>query len=113
MHRFVSIALAALVGSTALSPTLAAEGDAVRGARVFGACAACHSLEPNRNMTGPSLANIWNRKAGTLKSFSRYSTALKSSGVVWNDQTLDQWLKDPAHFIPENDMPFPGLKNDQ
>jgi cytochrome c len=49
----------------------AAEGDAALGARVFRACAACHSLEAGRNMTGPSLFGVWNRKSGTLDSFSR------------------------------------------
>ena len=38
---------------------------AMRGQRSFVACAACHSLQPDRNMTGPSLAG-WDRKAGTL-----------------------------------------------
>jgi cytochrome c len=113
MHRLLSIAVAAIVASIPLSPTLAAEGNTTRGERVFGACAACHSLEPDRNMTGPSLANLWNRKAGSLQSFSRYSTALKSSGVVWGDQALDKWIKDPAHLIPGNEMTFPGIKNDQ
>src|SRR5262245_36207228 len=85
----------------------------VPGQRVFQACAGCHSLEPNQNMTGPSLAGLWGRKAGSLASFPRYSTALKSSGVVWNDKTLDDWIKDPQHFIPGNDMTFEGIKDDQ
>jgi hypothetical protein len=36
-------------------------GDAARGEQEFRACAACHSLERNRNMTGPSLSGLWNR----------------------------------------------------
>ena len=51
----------------------AADGSAARGQRVFGVCAACHSLQPDQNMTGPSLADLWGRKAGTLPSFDRYS----------------------------------------
>ncbi|MPZ39266.1 MAG: c-type cytochrome [Rhizobiales bacterium] len=91
----------------------AAEGDVGRGQRVYGACAACHSLEPNRNMTGPSLAELWNRTAGGLASFRRYSPALKSSRIIWEDRTLDEWLKNPQQFIPGNQMTFPGLKNEQ
>jgi cytochrome c len=87
--------------------------DADRGQRVFGACAACHSLEPNRSMTGPSLAGLWGRKAGSLPSFPRYSSALQASGIVWNDRTLDDWVKDPQHLVPGNDMTFEGIKNDQ
>jgi len=62
------------------SPVLAQSGD--RGERDFQACVPCHSLEPDRNMTGPSLANLWGRKAGSLPSFDRYSDALKASGII-------------------------------
>lgn len=62
-------------------------------------------------MTGPSLAHVWGRKAGTEEGFSRYSHALKSSGVTWNNQTLDKWLTNPAAFIPGNVMTFPGVRD--
>ena len=64
-------------------------------------------------MTGPSLANLWNRKSGRLPSFSRYSPALKSSDIVWNDDTLDEWIKDPQHLVPGNEMTFAGIKDAQ
>lgn len=89
----------------------AVDGSAARGQRVFGACAACHSLRPDQNMTGPSLAHLWNRKAGSLASFSRYSSAMKSANVEWNDKTLDEWITDPQHLIPGNEMTFEGIKD--
>lgn len=108
------IAIIALFALTSLSSTYAAEkGDKTRGQRDFSACAACHSLEPNRNMTGPSLANLWGRKAGTLSSFDRFSDPLKASGIVWRDRTLDQWLTDPQRLVPGNEMPFPGIKDER
>ena len=91
-----------LLGATAAD-------DAQEGAKAFGACAACHSLQPGRHMTGPSLAGLWERKAGTAVGFPRYSEALKSSGVTWNAETLDAWLADPRAFIPNNRMTFPGI----
>jgi cytochrome c len=94
-------------------PAYAADGDPARGQRVFGACAPCHALEPNRNMTGPTLADLWNRKAGSVTTFSRYSPVLKSSGVVWDDKTLDAWIADPQHLVPGNQMIFPGIKDRQ
>jgi cytochrome c len=106
------ITIATLIILAQVWPAMA-DGDAGRGQRVFGACAACHSLEPNRNMTGPSLSGLWDRKAGTLPSFARYSPALKSSNIVWTDKTLDEWITDPQHLIPENQMTFEGLKNSQ
>jgi len=93
--------------------TLAAEGNPPRGPRVFGACAACHSLQPGQNMTGPSLADLWSRKAGSVASFSRYSSALKSADIEWNDKTLNEWIKDPQHLVPGNEMTFAGIKDDQ
>ena len=89
-------------------------GNAQRGTQVFGgACAACHSLEPGRNLTGPSLAHIVGRKAGSLDSFVRYSPALKQSGILWNGATLDGWLRDPASAVPGNYMGFQGLPDDR
>ncbi len=89
----------------------AAEGNLAQGQRIFGACAACHSLQPDQNMTGPSLADLWNRKAGTTASFRRYSPALKSANIVWNDKTLDEWINDPQHVVPGNQMTFAGIKD--
>ncbi len=96
------------VVSVVAGPTLAA-GDLEHGRAVFQACAACHSLVPDRNMTGPSLAGFWGREAGTLKSFDRYSPALKSSGIVWDEKSLDPWLKAPQTVVPGNRMTFPGI----
>jgi cytochrome c len=110
MNYSLSVGVVVVV-TLALSPAWAAEDSVARGEHLFGTCAACHSLQPNRNMTGPSLSAIWNRKAGTLPSFHRYSPAMKSADVVWNDQTLDEWLKDTQHLIPGNTMTFPGIKD--
>jgi len=108
MNSFGMISLATIA---LLSPALAQQGDASRGQRDFRACVACHSLEPDRNMTGPSLANLWGRRAGSLPSFERYSDALKSSGIIWDDRALDGWLTDPASMVPDNEMPFEGIKD--
>ena len=109
MNRVQPLAIALLLLTA--GQAMAEPGDATRGERMYRACVACHSLEPNRNMTGPSLAEIWNRKAGSLPSFPRYSPALKSAGIIWTDGTLDEWIKDPQHFIPGNTMTFPGMKD--
>jgi len=93
--------------------TASAAGDAERGAKQFAACAACHSLEPDRNMTGPSLAGIWGRKAGGLASFDRYSPALKSANLIWDGTNLDRWLTNPSGLIPDNRMTFPGVRDAQ
>src|SRR5216683_5444661 len=108
MSRFVIVAL---VTFASLSSALAEQGNASRGQQDFRACAPCHSLEADRNMTGPSLAGLWGRKAGSLPSFERYSDTLKSSGIIWDDRSLDGWLTDPEGMVPDNEMPFNGIKN--
>ncbi|MGH6740320.1 MAG: c-type cytochrome, partial [Bradyrhizobium sp.] len=108
MSKFV---ISVLFTFASLSSVLAAPGDASRGQQDFRACAPCHSLEPDRNMTGPSLANLWGRKAGSLPGFDRYSNALKSSGIIWDDRALDGWLTDPQAMVPDNDMAFEGIKD--
>lgn len=60
---------------------------------------------------GSQSGRAWGRKAGTLPSFDRYSHALKSSGIVWNDNTLDRWITDSQHMVPDNAMPFEGIKD--
>src|SRR3954447_23189919 len=83
----------------------AAEPDAARGSELFArGCGACHSISPDKNMTGPSLAGVFGRKAGSLPSFPRYSSALKLSAVTWDETTLDPWLTNPQGFIPGNRM---------
>src|ERR1700682_488105 len=106
-------AVLALVTLASLSSALADQGDASRGQQDFRACAPCHSLQPDQNMTGPSLANLWGRKAGGLSSFDRYSDALKSSGIIWDDRALDGWLTDPQRMVPDNEMPFEGIKDNR
>jgi cytochrome c len=109
MNGSHATAFAVLASFVMAAQTFAAEGNAARGQRLFGTCAACHSLRPDQNMTGPSLAGLWDRKAGTLQSFSRYSAALKSANIVWNDKTLDEWVADPQHVVPGNQMTFSGI----
>jgi len=99
--------------SVPITGVAADSADVERGAKYFQACAACHSLEADQHMTGPSLAKLWGRKAGSVASFARYSDALKRSNVIWNEKTLDAFLSNPAAFIPNNWMPFRGIEEKQ
>jgi len=98
-------ALAAIPAATA------AGGDPAAGRLVFRKCQACHSLDAGKNMLGPSLAGVIGRKTGTEPGYN-YSPAMKHTDLVWDPQTLDRYLADPAKVVPGNKMPFPGLKTD-
>ena len=87
-----------------------ADGDAARGETRFKDCAACHHLEAGSNNVGPSLHEIFQRKAGALSDF-RYSPAMKRSGITWTPETLDKFITDPQGMVPANRMPYAGMAN--
>jgi cytochrome c len=69
----------------------------------FAVCSSCHAVAPDAHGVGPSLAGVWGRKAGSLPGYA-YSGALKTSGIVWNEQTLDAWLAAPMKMVPGTRM---------
>jgi cytochrome c len=84
--------------------------DAALGEQVFEKCSACHSLVAGQHMMGPSLNGLNGRKAGTVDGFN-FSIALRDSGIIWNDVTLNAFLKSPQSFISGTVMPFGGIQN--
>lgn len=96
-----------------MAPLAFAAGDANRGAQVFGQCIACHSVRPAEHMTGPSLAHVFNRKAGTAEGFMRYSDALKGAAITWNEAALDKWLANPGKLVRGTTMTYAGMKASQ
>ncbi|MEA2732331.1 MAG: cytochrome c [Acetobacteraceae bacterium] len=105
----------ALVGGVGLALVTAASaqaaGDSKKGKLVFNQCKACHSLEAGKNGIGPTLHGLFGRRAATVQGYS-YSAAMKSSGVVWDENTLKQYLADSHKFIPGDRMVFAGIKNE-
>jgi len=94
--------------ATGSASTSAGAGDAARGKEVFEKrCTGCHSLTEDRE--GPRLQGLYGRTSGAVAGFS-YSPALLKAKIVWNDQTLDQWLTDPDAMIPGNNMDFQVVK---
>ena len=86
--------------------------DADRGARVFKKCTSCHNAEEGgNNGTGPNLWNVVGAPASQQAGFG-YSSAMKSSGVVWNYEELDSYLERPSKFISGTAMNFVGLKKE-
>jgi cytochrome c len=87
-----------------------AGGDATRGEKLYDDCAACHSIERGVNGVGPTLYGIFGRKAGELDDY-RYSPALKRSGIIWTEGTLDTFIADSQATVPANRMPYAGMPN--
>jgi cytochrome c oxidase assembly protein Cox11 len=77
---------------------------AAAGEKLFATtCSACHTL--NHNKVGPPLDGVVGRAAGSVASYP-YSAALAHAHIVWNAETLDQWLANPRGLVPGATMPF-------
>lgn len=106
MRRSSLLSAVAIVAAAAMPPVAAAtpNPDALPGARVYQTrCAACHSLDANR--IGPAHRGVYGRRAGSAPGYG-YSATLKASGIVWTDQTLDQWLQGPQKMVKGARMYF-------
>jgi cytochrome c len=105
-----------LIAAAAIIISLAAAAlaqDIEKGATLFKQCAACHKIGPGaKNGIGPELNALDGRHAGSAANYS-YSDANKNSGIVWNEQTFADYIKDPRVKIPGTKMPFAGIKNEQ
>lgn len=85
-------------------------GDAVRGATVYERCLACHALAYDR--TGPRHCGLLARKAGSVPGFP-YSPAMRASGLVWDQATLDAFLRNPMGSVPGTSMGYAGIPDAQ
>jgi cytochrome c len=111
MSKTFAVALSVAVAMVAGSAMAA--GNESRGEQLFNQqCKACHSLEKGgASTTGPNLHGLFGRKAGTGDGYES-SDAMKASGIVWNDETLADYLKDPKAKVPDTKMVYIGLKRE-
>jgi cytochrome c len=73
-------------------------------------CRTCHSVQAGDNRLGPALHGIVGRKAGSGSGYTNYSQGLKSSGVTWDEATLDKFIENPDQVVPNNNMkPYKGI----
>ncbi len=93
--------LAAAVLVLGLAPRANA-ADPVKGEALFQErCTLCHQLDvPGQ---GPPLKGVVGRKAGTVPDFP-YTDAMKTSGVTWTPEKLDQYLAGPRDVVPGTAM---------
>ncbi|MGZ0703778.1 c-type cytochrome [Pseudomonas piscis] len=108
----VSILTLLLPSMLCSAPALA--GDAEAGAKLFKRlCSGCHNIGPSvRSSFGPELNGIIDRPAGSAQDY-QYSTAMKSSGIVWTRDKLTQYLQDPKGVVPGTRMIFWGLSDEE
>ena len=97
---------AALVASAPAGGAENSAPDAMRGEQVYARCLACHALAYDR--VGPRHCGLFGRRAGSVPQFS-CSPAMKKSGIVWNDKTLDRFLTQPLKMVPGTAMTYDGI----
>src|SRR5262249_14344952 len=51
-------------------------------------------------------------RRGTFEGFN-YSPVNKSSGITWNEQAFDKYIRAPMQEMPGTRMAFVGIKNDK
>ncbi len=108
-----------LAGAVALSLTLqngaANAADPEHGKLVFGQCAGCHMVgDGAQHRFGPSLNAMLDQPAGSATGYD-YSAALQKAadeGLVWDVETLDEFLQAPMQSMPGTRMAYPGLNSE-
>lgn len=119
---FLAVGAFAVDAMVAGTPVQAA-GDVKKGKKVFAKCKACHKTVAGKKSVGPNLNGLFGRTAGTLAKF-KYSKDMKAAGakgLVWNEETLFTYLKNPKPFVgsfigkkkAKTRMVFKGLKKEK
>jgi cytochrome c len=104
------LAIASVGAMLAIGATTAVRaaprGDVKAGEAIYSRCAACHSLAYDR--TGPRHCGLFGRRAAAVPGFD-YSVAMKRSGIVWNEKSLDRFLANPLVAVPGTSMGYAGV----
>jgi cytochrome c len=77
-----------------------------RGAEIYRACIACHTLKPDEgNRAGPTLHGIFGRRIASLPGYN-FSDALKRMDIVWTPETVSKLFEvGPMQYTPGTKMP--------
>lgn len=106
-----SAILAAALLAAAIQPGRAQ--DAAAGEKAYTQCRSCHQVgETAKNTVGPILNGFIGQKAGTREGYS-YSSAMKDSGLTWDEATFSSYIQNPRAKVPGTKMIYAGLKDEK
>lgn len=102
--RFIAAAAALMVAAGPAFADCSLSADAQAGKSVSNQCKACHVFVAGKPPlpTGPNLHDVYGAVAGSSADFPKYSEGMKGAhdkGVVWNDDTLFDYIGDPGGFL--------------
>lgn len=114
MKKAAVLTVALILNTGVFSASAEAAGDAEAGGKFFNRiCGGCHQVgDSARGSFGPQLNGIFGRHAGSTTDY-QYSTAMKSSGVVWTRETLAAYIEAPKKVVPGTRMIFWGLSDQE
>jgi cytochrome c len=77
-----------------------------RGAKVFEACAACHTVTADGGpRAGPSLHGLFGRRIATVPDY-HFSPALRALDITWTPETVSKLFEiGPSAYTPGTKMP--------
>src|SRR5689334_19938813 len=70
--------------------------DSAHGAALYAQCRGCHTMTQNK--VGPLHCGLIGRAAAAVPNYN-YSEAMRQSGIVWNEKTLNDFLKSPLSTV--------------
>lgn len=107
--RLPAAILAALCLATTASADTGEEDDKVA---FNNACRTCHAIDAGDHRLGPSLHGVVGREAGSIDGYG-FTSAMKQSGITWDEETLDKFIASPEQVVPGNGMkPFGGIQDE-
>lgn len=115
LARLLARLLACALALGASAPVQAADTPAsiAAGQRVFARCSACHQIGGTVGAAfGPQLTGIVGRPAAATRDFA-YSPAMKASRIVWTEQNLAAFIRDPGKVVPGTKMRFWGMSDER
>jgi cytochrome c len=101
-----SLARVVVLLTLAAPPAVAADAD--HGKVLFETCVACHS--DRADALGPSLKGVFGRPSASLDGF-RYSNPMKRANLLWDEDNLRGYIRDPQAKVKGNRMPYGGMSD--
>lgn len=96
----------------AQEPTISDDPVVQRGKVVFYRCRSCHEVTATGpNKVGPNLHGLVGANAAQNEGFN-YSEALINANIIWNDETLDGFIENPANYVKGTKMAFVGVRDE-
>ena len=110
-RRFSIVASVAIPFMTFLSGIAHAQDEGTDAVpKLYKECGGCHNLRTDN--VGPRHCGVMGRPAASIPDFT-YSAAMQESGIVWDEEQLDGFLKSPFTYVSGTMMGYFGIQDEK